>query len=86
MWRGGCGGEWTGVVSDPGPAASSLGTGIILPSEPSPHWRVSRLGFSLGLALASLVSLSWYGRPLLWVVLLFIEPSVMTARCQPVYA
>ena len=37
------------MVSDPGPFSSSLETGIILPSEPSPHWWVSRLGFSFRL-------------------------------------
>ena len=37
------------MVSDPGPSSSSLETGIILPSEPSPHWWVSRLGFSFRL-------------------------------------
>ena len=58
---GGGGGEWTGVVSDPGPSVSSLGTGIILPSEPSPHWRVSRLGFSfrLGLGITGIPFLVW---------------------------
>ena len=65
------------MVSDPSPCSSSLETGIIPPSEPSPHWLVSRLGFSfrlgswhhgcsfLGVAASSLV---------IW---LFIELSVM---------
>ena len=59
--RGGGGGELTGVVSDPGPSASSLGMGIILPSEPSPHWRVSCLGFSLrlGLGITGIPFLVW---------------------------
>ena len=48
LWLGGVEG-WTGVVSDPGPFSSSLETGIILPSEPPPHWWVSRLGFSFRL-------------------------------------
>ena len=76
--RGGQG--WTGMVSDPGPCSSSLETGIIPSSEPSPQWLVSpvsRLGFSfrlgtwhhgysfLGVAAFSLV------------VWLFIELSVM---------
>ena len=47
----GGGGEWTGVVSDPGPSSSSLGTGIILLYEPSPHWQVVGLGFSFRLGL-----------------------------------
>ena len=75
MWEGKEG--WTGMVSDPGPCSSSLETGIIPSSEPSPHWLVSRLGFSfrlgpwhhgysfLGVAAFSLV---------IW---LFIELSVM---------
>ena len=59
--RGGGGGEWTGVVSDPGPSSSSLETGIILPSEPSLHWWVSRLGFSfmLGLGITGIPFLVW---------------------------
>ena len=69
--------EW---VSDPGPCSSSLETGIIPPSEPSPHWLVSLLGFSfrlgpwhhgfsfLGVAASALV------------VWLFIELSVMAVR------
>ena len=69
------------MVSDPGPCSSSLETGIILPSEPSPHWLVSRLGFSfrlgpwhhgssfLGIAASSLV------------VWLFIELFVMAGMC-----
>ena len=40
---------WTGMVSDPGPCSSSLETGIIPSSEPSPHWLVSHLGFSFRL-------------------------------------
>ena len=65
------------MVSDPGPCSSSLETGIIPSSEPSPHWLASRLGFSfrlgpwhhgyyfLGVAASSLAA---------W---LFIEWSVM---------
>ena len=69
------------MVSDPGPFSSSLETGIILLSEPSPHWWVSRLGFSfrLGpwyhgysfLGMAGPFS-GWFG--------LFIELSVMAGR------
>ena len=53
----GCGGRgggwkegWTGMVRNPNPCSSSLEVGIILPSEPSPHWLVSRLvsSFRLG--------------------------------------
>ena len=37
------------MVRNPGPCSSSLETGIIPSSEPSPHWLVSRLGFSFRL-------------------------------------
>ena len=37
------------MVRNPGPCSSSLEAGIILPSEPSPHWLVSRLAFSFRL-------------------------------------
>ena len=73
----------TGMVRNPGPCSSSLATGIIPSSEPSPHWLASRLGFSfrhhgycfLGMADSSLV------------VWLFIELSglavgALARRCK----
>ena len=47
MWEGKEG--RTGMVRNPGPCSSSLDTGIIPSSEPSPHWLASRLGFSFRL-------------------------------------
>ena len=79
MWEGKEG--WTGMVRNPGPCSSSLEAGIIPPSEPSPHWLVSRLAFSFRLG-------PWYrGYSFLGVAglfpgvfWLFIELLVMAGR------
>ena len=69
------------MVRNPSPCSSSLEAGIIPPSEPSPHWLVSRLAFSFRLG-------PWYrGYSFLGVAglfpgvfWLFIESLVMAGR------
>ena len=48
VWEGKEG--WVGLIRNPGPGSSSLEVGIILPSEPPPHWLVPCLvsSFRLG--------------------------------------
>ena len=75
------------MVRNPGPCSSSLATGIIPSSEPSPHWLASRLGFSfrlgpwhhgycfLGMADSSLVV--W-----LFIELFGLVVGALARRCK----